>query len=61
MDARLDYALYPWWDREIIRLIMRLTGGPTDPATSIDYAAPEAIDDVAARIARLYRDRTAAD
>jgi menaquinone-dependent protoporphyrinogen oxidase len=56
IGGRLDYALYTWWDREIIRAIMRLTGGPTDPATSIDYAAAGAIDDVAARIARLYRD-----
>ena len=55
IGGRLDYALYNWWDREIIRLIMRLTGGPTDPATSIDYASPQAIDDVAARIAELYR------
>jgi menaquinone-dependent protoporphyrinogen oxidase len=55
IGGRLDYALYTWWDREIIRLIMRLTGGPTDPRTAIDYASPEAIDQVAARIAELYR------
>jgi menaquinone-dependent protoporphyrinogen oxidase len=55
IGGRLDYALYPWWDREIIRLIMRLTGGPTDPSTSIDYASPEAIDDVAAQVAALHR------
>jgi menaquinone-dependent protoporphyrinogen oxidase len=55
IGGRLDYALYRWWDRAIIRLIMRLTGGPTDPATAIDYAKPEAIDDVAAEIARLGR------
>jgi menaquinone-dependent protoporphyrinogen oxidase len=61
IGGRLDYALYSWWDRESIRLIMRLTGGPTDPATAIDYAAPEAIDDVARRIARLYRDRSVPD
>jgi menaquinone-dependent protoporphyrinogen oxidase len=27
----LDDARWRWWDRPIIRLIMRLTGGPTDP------------------------------
>jgi menaquinone-dependent protoporphyrinogen oxidase len=55
IGGRLDYARYRWWDREIIRLIMRLTGGPTDPGTAIDYASPEAIDSVAARITKLCR------
>jgi len=55
IGGRLDYALYPWWDREIIRLIMRLTSGPTDPTTAIDYASPQAIDDLTARIAELWR------
>jgi menaquinone-dependent protoporphyrinogen oxidase len=53
--GRLDYASYRWWDRHIIRLIMGLTGGPTDPTTCIDYASPAAIDDVAAHVVRLYR------
>jgi menaquinone-dependent protoporphyrinogen oxidase len=53
--GRLDYARYRWWDRQIIRLIMRLTGGPTDPTTCIDYASPTAVDDLAAHVVRLYR------
>jgi menaquinone-dependent protoporphyrinogen oxidase len=55
IGGRLDYARYAWWDRQIIRLIMAITGGPTDPHACVDYASPEAIDDVAARIASLYR------
>ncbi|TDR77915.1 menaquinone-dependent protoporphyrinogen oxidase [Paludibacterium purpuratum] len=31
--GKLDYPRYRWLDRQIIRLIMWLTGGPTDPAT----------------------------
>src|SRR5271166_1599610 len=35
--GRLDYRRYRWSDRQIIRFIMLLTGGPTDATTSIDY------------------------
>ena len=35
--GKLNYPLYGFWDRQIIRLIMRLSGGPTDPATVVDY------------------------
>lgn len=35
--GKLDYPRYGWLDRQIIRLIMRLTGGPTDPRTVIEY------------------------
>ena len=27
----LDYPRYGFWDRQMIRLIMKITGGPTDP------------------------------
>jgi menaquinone-dependent protoporphyrinogen oxidase len=53
IGGRLDYARYGFFDRQMIRFIMMLTGGPTDPRACIDYASPAAIDDVAARIADL--------
>ena len=46
--GRLDYARYGWLDRQLIRFIMMLTGGPTDPRTSIEYTAWNVVDDVAA-------------
>ena len=49
--GRLDYARYGWLDRQLIRFIMKLTGGPTDPRTSIEYTAWNVVDDVALRIA----------
>ncbi len=52
--GRLDYARYGWLDRQAIRFIMMLTGGPTDPRTSIEYTAWNVVDDVALRIAELY-------
>jgi len=53
--GRLDYSRYGWLDRQLIRFIMKLTGGPTDPATCIDYTPWSVVDDVALRIAALYR------
>ncbi|MGA7807237.1 flavodoxin domain-containing protein [Bradyrhizobium sp.] len=52
--GRLDYARYGFWDRQLIRFIMRLTGGPTDPATSIEYTPWPVVDEVALRIAALH-------
>jgi len=53
--GRLDYSRYGWLDRQVIRFIMMLTGGPTDPATCIDYTPWDVVDDVALRIAALHR------
>ncbi len=55
--GRLDYRLYGWRDRQIIRFIMLLTGGPTDPATSIEYTSWSAVDAFAGQIAALRRSR----
>ena len=55
--GRLDYPRYGWLDRQMIRFIMTLTGGPTDPGASIEYTAWDVVDDVALRIAELL-DRT---
>lgn len=35
--GRLDYPRYGLWDRQIIRLIMFLTRGPTDPASVVEF------------------------
>jgi menaquinone-dependent protoporphyrinogen oxidase len=52
--GRLDYSRYGWWDRQLIRFIMKLTGGPTDPGTCIDYTPWGVVDDVALRISELH-------
>lgn len=33
----LRYPQYAWYDRLMIRFIMLITGGPTDPLTEIEY------------------------
>jgi len=35
--GKIDYPKYHFWDRQIIRLIMWLTNGPTDPKTVAEY------------------------
>ena len=53
--GRLDYRRCSWRDRQIIRFIMLLTGGPTAPDTCVEYTSWEAVDDFAAGIAALMR------
>lgn len=54
LAGRLDYARYRWLDRQLIRFIMKLTGGPTDLKTCIEYTPWHVVDDIALRIAELY-------
>lgn len=55
--GRLDYARYRWFDRHLIRLIMWLTGGPTDLATCIEYTDWQSVDDFAEKT-RLFREHS---
>jgi len=41
------------WDRQLIRLIMWLTGGPTDPNTCVVYTSWPAVDAFAARLVEM--------
>ena len=40
----LDYQKYGLFDRQMIRFIMWMTKGPTDPKTVIEYTNWEAVD-----------------
>jgi menaquinone-dependent protoporphyrinogen oxidase len=51
--GKLDYPSYGVCDRLMIRLIMKITHGPTDPATVIEYTDWSAVDVFAHRIGRL--------
>jgi menaquinone-dependent protoporphyrinogen oxidase len=35
--GKLNYPIYSYWDKQIIRFIMWMTKGPTDPDTVIDF------------------------
>ena len=49
--GRLDYPRYGFVDRQMIRLIMWITDGPTDPATVVEYTDWQRVDAFAQRIA----------
>lgn len=53
IPGRLDYARYTWLDRQLIRFIMVLTGGPTDPTACVEYTVWDKVDALADRIAEL--------
>lgn len=55
--GRLDYPRYGWLDRQLIRLIMTMTGGPADPTTQIEYTNWDEVDAFAGRIAALLDER----
>jgi menaquinone-dependent protoporphyrinogen oxidase len=55
--GRLEYSRYRWSDRQLIRFIMLLTGGPTDPLTCIEYTDWPAVDEFAGEAARLVAKR----
>jgi len=52
----LEYPRYNVIDREAIRLIMRMTGGPTDPSTVIEYTDWDRVGEAAAEFAAVLRD-----
>jgi menaquinone-dependent protoporphyrinogen oxidase len=52
--GRLDYRRCRPLDRQIIRFIMWLTGGPTAPDACVEYTSWPAVDEFAARIADLH-------
>jgi menaquinone-dependent protoporphyrinogen oxidase len=58
--GRLDYARYRWSDRQLIRFIMLLTGGPTDTSTCVEYTDWAAVDEFARQSAQLVEQEPAA-
>lgn len=57
--GRLDYPRYGFLDRNIIRFIMLITGGPTDPKTVVEYTDWNKVDAFAEQIAKLCEPVTA--
>lgn len=51
--GRLDYPRLRWLDRQLIRFIMRVTGGPTDPQGTFEFTDWQRVEDFARRLAAL--------
>lgn len=48
--GRIDYPSYGFVDKHMIRLIMWITKGPTDPTGTFDFTDWDAVDDFGRRI-----------
>ena len=53
--GKLEYPRYNLFDRTMIRLIMSITGGPTDGTSVIDYTRWDRLPELATRICRRWR------
>ena len=51
--GKLDYPRYTFWDRQIIRLIMFITKGPTDPDAVVDFTDWQQVDAFARKISHF--------
>lgn len=51
--GKINYPLYAFWDRQIIRLIMWMTGGPTDPKAIVEFTDWQKVDDFGQLIAEI--------
>ena len=51
--GKLDYPRYDFWDRNIIRFIMLLTRGPTDPRAIVDFTDWQQVDRFGRAVAEM--------
>ena len=56
--GRLDYPRYTFFDKHVIRFIMLITGGPTDPTTVVEYTDWAKVDAFADAIADRLASRS---
>ena len=51
--GKIDYQRYSFWDRNIIRMIMWITKGPTDPMTNVEFTDWAQVEEFGRVICRL--------
>lgn len=51
--GKIDYPRYRFWDRQMIRLIMWMTKGPTDPRSVTEFTDWEQVDAFGELVARM--------
>jgi menaquinone-dependent protoporphyrinogen oxidase len=54
--GQIDYPSYRFFDKTMIRFIMWMTGGPTDPNGTFDFTDWDAVDAFGRRISELASD-----
>lgn len=51
--GKIEYQKYKFWDRLMIRLIMWITKGPTDPKTNIEFTDWSQVEDFGKTICKM--------
>ncbi len=51
--GKINYPAYGFWDRLIIRLIMKITKGPTDPNAVVEFTDWQQVERFAHRVAAM--------
>ena len=51
--GKIDYPRYGFVDKQMIRLIMWITKGPTDPTLTVEFTDWDSVDEFARRIASM--------
>ncbi|MCG6871220.1 MAG: menaquinone-dependent protoporphyrinogen IX dehydrogenase [Gammaproteobacteria bacterium] len=51
--GKIDYPRYKFWERSMIRLIMWITGGPTDPKTVEDFTDWQQVEAFGRRVGEM--------
>jgi len=51
--GKIDYPIYTFWDRQVIRFIMWMTKGPTDPQAIVEFTDWNKVDDFGRVIAEM--------
>jgi menaquinone-dependent protoporphyrinogen oxidase len=51
--GKIDYPRYDFMDRQMIRFIMWMTKGPTDPTATIEFTDWDKVEEFGRKIARL--------
>jgi len=51
--GKINYPIYSFWDRQIIRFIMWMTSGPTDPQTVVEFTDWNKVDEFGRLIAEM--------
>jgi menaquinone-dependent protoporphyrinogen oxidase len=51
--GKIDYPRYTFFDRNMIRLIMWMTKGPTDPAATIEFTDWKQVEEFGVTISEM--------
>ncbi|GMR17582.1 MAG: menaquinone-dependent protoporphyrinogen IX dehydrogenase [Gammaproteobacteria bacterium] len=51
--GKIDYPIYDFWDRQIIRFIMWMTRGPTDPRAVVEFTDWNKVEEFGRAVAQM--------